>query len=372
MLYGAKHHCLVLVHARGPHLEQVHAGLALLQRRGAIALQYRFSPPPDGPANPPMLSGHRSQLRVVLDRSIVIHYDLDDSAAISADAISGADVYFKRSVTREQLRRAKVFALGLNVPVRHSPSGVACLERAAVNARLRWQSGRRSHLLANRADWQYVPSLRELERRPSRASRVMFLTRVWSPEDGKDADQAAHRHAMNETRAQLVRLLRENLGPDFVGGFEPDEYALDAYPDCVVSAVTFTDKRRYLASLADCAIGIASEGLHSSVGWKMAEYVAASRAVVSERIEAVIPGGFRKSLNYLEFSSPKECLDNVLQLQADINAQSRMMQANHDYWRMSLRPDVLVGRTLKLALAQCGAVCGPNLAAVSVTDESSW
>lgn len=364
------HDCLVLVHAEGPHLEQIHAGLALLQRRGVIRLHYRLSPPPRGHAEPPMLSGHRSQIRLVLDRFIVVHYDLDDSTAVSAAALSDADAYFKRSATQEQIRGGEVMALGLNVPVRHASGVAASIERTAVNTWLRRRSGRHGHLQRRQMDWQYVPSIIELEHEPSRVSRgVVFLTRAWDPEDSKNAEQAEHRRAINETRAQLVRLLRENLGPDFVGGFEPDKYALGLYPDCAASAVTFKDKGKYLALLADSAIGIATEGLHGSLGWKMGEYVAASRAIVSEPIGAAVPGSFRETSNYLEFSSPEGCLQGVLRLRADDEMRWRMMQANRSYWRMCLRPDVLVGRTLKLALSRCGASCSPGLAAVAVHEE---
>jgi hypothetical protein len=47
-------------------------------------------------------------------------------------------------------------------------------------------------------------------------------------------------------------------------------------------------------------------GLYESNGWKLGEYVAGSKAIVSEHLHYDAPGNFSPEQNYLEFNSADE------------------------------------------------------------------
>lgn len=55
-----------------------------------------------------------------------------------------------------------------------------------------------------------------------------------------------------------------------------------------------TGKRAYLHRMQHTEICVASTGLHGSTGWKLAEYVAAGRAIVTEPLRYTLPGGFEE------------------------------------------------------------------------------
>lgn len=59
-------------------------------------------------------------------------------------------------------------------------------------------------------------------------------------------------------------------------------------------------------------ICIGSMGLDESIGWKTAEYVAAGKAIIHEKMSYQIPYGFNKDTNYLEFSSADECIEKLI------------------------------------------------------------
>jgi hypothetical protein len=98
------------------------------------------------------------------------------------------------------------------------------------------------------------------------------------------------------------------------------------------------------------SIGVVTVGLHGSIGWKLAEYVTASRAIVTEPLDRVVPGPFVSPANYLEFRTPAECVARVRLLFDDRVLRNRMMAANRSYYLSWLRPDSLVMRTLEIAL----------------------
>ena len=85
---------------------------------------------------------------------------------------------------------------------------------------------------------------------------------------------------------------------------------------------------------------------------KFGEYIAASRAIVTEKLHYEIPGEFKSGINYLEFSSAYELVNSINKLMKDNVFRYKMMQNNHDYYVKYVRPDKLVMNTLKQVIQE--------------------
>jgi hypothetical protein len=143
-------------------------------------------------------------------------------------------------------------------------------------------------------------------------------------------------------------LLQAEFGPRFAGGLEPTAYALRTYP-ALVKDRTKTSKRAYLEQVRTTDICVGSLGLGDANGWKIGEYVAASRAIVNERMRYLVPGGFGAPVNFLEFATSSECVERVGELLDSPDRVLEMKIANHDYYMRYLRPDQMIMRTLETA-----------------------
>jgi hypothetical protein len=157
--------------------------------------------------------------------------------------------------------------------------------------------------------------------------------------------------AMNDLRADCIRLLRERIGERFLGGFERSAYALAHYPDCVVAESMSTRKRDYLRRLRDYSVCVATNGLWDSIGWKFAEYLALGKAIVCEPLKFEVPGGLAAGRNFMEFTTPEDCAARVAGLLEGQEARRRMMAANAAYFREFASPQAVVGRVLYAALS---------------------
>ena len=93
---------------------------------------------------------------------------------------------------------------------------------------------------------------------------------------------------------------------------------------------------------------MATTGLHGSIGWKMAEYVAASRAIVSEPLRYPVPGGFAPGRNFLEFDSLESFVAAIERLLTDATLREDIRRANWEYYLRWVRPDAQVMRTLEI------------------------
>jgi hypothetical protein len=97
-------------------------------------------------------------------------------------------------------------------------------------------------------------------------------------------------------------------------------------------------------------ICVATTGLHGSIGWKLGEYVAFSKAIVSEKLVFGVPGDFAPEKHYIEFSSPEGCVEAAVRLVENRDLRARLMSNNAAYYRKYVRPDSLINNALTVAL----------------------
>ena len=159
--------------------------------------------------------------------------------------------------------------------------------------------------------------------------KICFYTRLWDKED-----------ILNNNRISIIRQLKHKYGDNFYGGVYNSELSRKLCPDLIVNKFT-TIKSKYLKTMTKCDICIATTGLHNSIGWKFAEYVIASKAIVSEKLNYLVPG-LKESKNYLEFNDVDDCIQKVDYLVNNRQKILEMMYNNNKYYKKYLKPEVQV------------------------------
>ncbi len=135
-------------------------------------------------------------------------------------------------------------------------------------------------------------------------------------------------------RAACIFAARREFGSRFYGGFAVDEFARREYGDCLVPEGAGRTTVEVVRRARTADVCVTTAGLEGTIGWKIAEYVAASRAIVSERLVSVLPGGFSAGVDYLEFSSVDEFVPAVERLLSDDALRLAMMRANWSYYHL--------------------------------------
>jgi hypothetical protein len=354
--------CRLIWYSTGGHLQQLFTGFVMLHARGLVGLSQARSREPlsSGPAHHLKNVGG-AHLTVVINGEIRVHYDCHDAAELHEEQLERCDFYFKRSYSQpyvDSLKRhaGKVLPLGLFYRVLPERFHLASIERALLGSR-----GLRETLnsLVDAVDvrnWlKYSARVRELEAlpEPDQPPRVLFLAAAHDPY--RRAERAPQKieemRLINDTRARCIRLLRKALGPRFFGGFIHTRYSAANYGDCLAADDAVTRKRNYIKLLKSFPIGIATTGLHGSIGGKFAEYVALSKAIVSEPLNYQVPGELQAGRNYLEFASPEQCVEQAMHLMEHREERTRKMLNNALYYQSYLRPDALVLNSLLKVLS---------------------
>jgi len=322
----------------------------MLAAAGAVDVHLRPSPAFDPGGGGTILQAEIEGHRVV--------YDTFDVSAISPDLLAWATRYYKRSfdpVTVAASGRPDIIRpLGLNYGVyatgdwRFRRMGWSLRGLRRNNLRdVATRIARLSSAGSRFTDTgRSTASVQHFEEEPGRPGhQVLLLTRTWDP-TRVQGDRAEMRAEMNRVRVEGIRLLRDEFGPRFLGGLNPSPDALRDFPDLVVDPQV-VKKPAYLRAMRSAAVCVTSRGLVDSNGWRLAEYVAASRAIVTEPLAHEVPGEFTAGRNYLEFSDPQSLVEAVNHLLSDAEGRARMREANHRYYLDHVRPDAIVARTLE-------------------------
>lgn len=351
----AKLACRLTLVSDSPHTHQVITGFLMLHREGLIDLEVRVAPDRAAFCPTPHL------VEATLNGTVRIAYDVLDgynfpSGAVPLEAyLAETDLYFKRSYDADRHRDLangwRIRPLGLNYHVVIGDATFRRLEGTTLAQTIRYMQ----RLLSGYYRTYGVQGFEDVPRHASDPT-ILFFARAWDPggdrgEPGAPApEEARERSTINSMRAECLRLLRREFGSRFVGGFLPSDYARASYPDCVLDD-SVTRKATYMALVKRSDICVASMGLHGSNGWKLAEYVAASKAIVAERLRYAVPGDFCAGQNYSPFDHPEECVEKVGELVANEEKGYEMKVNNYRYYHGYVRPNRLVLNTLTVALA---------------------
>ena len=291
--------------------------------------------------------------RLVIDLS-------DHSDWLSGELLEWCDLYLKRSYYPPDIARLapagreKVGPFGLNYACRSREMTVKAL--GAV-ARALWGAGSanrgRKDLLVERLRGIYqfwcAPPWRSFEHSSGARKRaiVVYQTRLWDPaEAGSDAEE------LNRQRAELVRALRKALRDRFIGGVVPTAFARAHFGDVVTASPTRFSN--YIAFSKAIQIGVNTRGLYQSTPFKLPEYLASAKCIVSDPIRNELPQPLEPDLHYLEFRSADECLAHCERLLSNPDLASALSRQAWEYYGRYVLPSEHAAFCLRQACLAAG------------------
>lgn len=338
------------------HLYQIIAGFSILNKKGEIELEIKRLKPGDKEVLP------YNMLEVTADGKRLI-YDMNDGydnlvigqgdwRELYNGLLERCDCLFKRSFNTQMnsqlnnYHKIKMTAPNFFVTINGSPAHfpVPCDPRREKAKKLiRMFPGSEfynGHCYEE--NFRMEPVLNE-------NPKILFMARLWDPrgefEGQLNEEKSEERHEINQGRAKCIRLCREEFGDSFFGGITPSDFARREYGDLVLSDASVSKKDAYLRHMKGFDIHIATMGLHKSTGWKFAEYLAASKAIVSEPLCYSSDGGLSDGRNYLSFKDEFECVRRIGEI-LDGARRYEMMCENKRYYDESMTCEALVRKTL--------------------------
>lgn len=335
------------IFSREPHLSQILTGFLMLSKRRHCNFKIVVEDHSRDNNCP-----YRGALLRVFYRGKVIIYDMQDGYQ-DPDLIRyhlvNCDVYFKRSYSSEKNQELllpntdKMYPLGFNyhVSYRNHP-----IDQPYWKEQLKGMLGYPQNNFCNTG---FTPNV--FEQKPvfkESNFSVLFCARLWSEDISLTPNLNAERRYINNMRIEILRCLKSMPEIHFVGGLSDNPYTRTVAPDLILPE-KLVDRRTYLKMVHNSDICIGSMGLHESIGWKTGEYVAASKAIVNEKLHYQLPGNYQEGTHYLGFDTAEQCVRAVKELINNPHKLYKMKCANYEYYLHFLKPDILVENTLDIA-----------------------
>jgi len=250
----------------------------------------------------------------------------DSNCQFCQRALEDSAYYFKRSYNAQHLppRYAhKIRPFGLNYGARSS-SGDRLLWGTLIADPFGFAK------LSQFRTYVRLPRVTAYEFSPSHPvdNIVFFQTRVW---DADEIDEFSRDTGLNVSRAQVVQALRRNFGSRFRGGLIPTPLARREYRDLITNEPYI--RSRYVRSASRALVGVSTVGLNESHPFKIAEYLASSKCIVTEPLSAnTLPHPLHEGVNHLTFATTDACVSRCEYLLCNPGAAKEMRLANWDYY----------------------------------------
>lgn len=324
-----------------PHVTQILCGFNALKKSKKYQIKIRNLLS----SNEYFKYAEMSVVRVIYRGKIIIYDLLDGYLGIErmTALLNDCDFYFKRSFLDEKNAeftddlRKKIFPLGFNYHLTYKGCPLNdSLPKLMAKTLLRKES--MNSFTKNR----FEGKAEFTDKKP----KILFLTRLWDPSECSEIHRE-ERIKINSDRIAIIKALKERYGENAIVGINDTPFSRSIAPELIMDG-SFTKRRNYLKLLHKSDICIASTGLHGSIGWKTAEYIAAAKAIVSEPFVYAVTGNFKEGKNYLSYTDPDSCLKAVDKLFNDPEFIYEIKKNNEEYYRSYLSPEMLVENTLHI------------------------
>jgi len=246
-------------------------------------------------------------------------------------------VYAKRNIDPAipAPRQDKIVPFGLNVPSHSKRSALAAL--AAIAAIL--PSGFRPK---QRELYVYLvtPHWKDLEHRPDQPvdQTILYQTRLW------ESDEAPNDEVINDERVALLRALRAEFKHRFAGGLVSTSYSRAHHPELITQMPT--RQPQYIRWAKKPAIAVYSRGLFGSMAFKMAEYLAASKCIVTDPIRYTLQAPIT---HVAEYTSPEECIVQCQNLLSNPELVQHRRQESWLYYNKYVRTPTAIRHLIDIA-----------------------
>ncbi len=309
------------------------AGLRDLCGRSGLAYR-RYGFPPFG--------HHGLAFEMAADRPRRIFISASDGPGLQPAALSWCDVYGKANLDSEQVppaAAARCVAIGPSFPVRLWCPGVA-VTRALVNfLRCRGRvDSPREHFANFWRQYAYRLPLNAYRPEPSEPGYAFFASSLWKKEA-----------ATNRFRAHFVEVCRSLPGLDFEGGF------IRRTRNDIPGFESLTVEDRYPAveyyrKIKRSAVVFNTPAVASCHGWKLAEFLALGKAIVSTPPIRALPAPLLDGVHvHLVDGSRRAIRAAVERLLGDGEYRSHLEENARAYYLRYLSPTRAIERLLDAA-----------------------
>jgi glycosyltransferase involved in cell wall biosynthesis len=165
-------------------------------------------------------------------------------------------------------------------------------------------------------------------------NEVFFISSIWSKE-----------HSTNNFRASFISECKKNENLKFVGGFAPRNDGNNLEFDSLV----FPKKialPSYISKIKKSSIVFNTPAVLSCHGWKLAEFLALGKAIVSTSHKNSMPETLKDNIHIVYVESQEDIERMINKMITNLNFKKELEINSRDYFERNLAPKVIINKLL--------------------------
>lgn len=268
-----------------------------------------------------------------VNKKIVI--SAEDWTDVNIKLYKEVDCYAQVNVDEGQIRSfPKLFPIGPNFGIRY----FSLIDYWKFTWKLKQKTGLKNPYIRdyrkNSLKRSYYPFYKEVSSQ-EKANYTFYLNYPWS----KHSKVTENRKLI----IQLLQKLKEEDKIDFKGGFS--KRRLGYHPGLEqLSASKIYDHKDYLTEVKKSNFVINTPAVHDCLGWKLGEYLALGKTIISLPINRVMPGKFVKDKHYLEIERIDDLEDAIARIINDKEYSLELSKNASNYYKENLAPASVIKR----------------------------
>ena len=284
------------------------------------------------------------------DKNIRYVIDYRDKSDIHQAAIDWCDIYGKVNYRKSVIdllavkRKDKIHPVGPNFGI-NQWSSVGLYSTFLVNrAKIGWQSGWPVGLRVFLGSYNWTRRRRRIQEYQAVQSDPGYIFHA-----SRFYRRQSHGEETNDARARFVRVARAAPNVNFEGGLVDSGQVAAGYEDvCLMEGFTTSS---YLEKTALSAVVFNTPAAWGCHGWKLGEYMALGKAILSAPFVNDLPPGIEHGKNIHIIEQLDELEDAVKLLLRDHTYRRRLEVSARAYFEEFLEPAHLMRRILALGEA---------------------
>lgn len=154
---------------------------------------------------------------------------------------------------------------------------------------------------------------------------------------------------LNQRRASLIRAMRSTLPGHFCGGMYFPQGLRQEFVDCLSNLPSA--KNLYVELVKRASVVISTQGFGGSAPWKLCEYLALGKCIVTEHLPFPLPTPFIAGKEVISFADNTECAQLAADLLKNPGRRQTMERAARQYYTSHVSPIATARRYIETALA---------------------
>ena len=274
----------------------------------------------------PPLRGLRGMAFEVGGRRVYIC--AQDDAEIDPEPLAWCDAYGKVNARGPLPEKVVPIGPGFGVTAWSPAHSALVLASALV---FRSERRPRATVADLRRQWRYRQPEPRIVPGATEADQVFVASTIWQKEA-----------ATNEARATFMRAVMARPELTLTGGFAPrHDGATTAYDELLAPRV---DYPTYLERTRRSAFVFNTPAVLGCHGWKLAEYLALGKAIISTPLTNHMPAPFEAGIHYHPAEPTTDSIDAAIDALADGDYRRSLERNARRYYLDHLAPEQVIGR----------------------------